>query len=493
MHRIDLSPPIVDGQKVTFRWRVEPATTLYRKTQFTLMFPRSVDLSRVPERLWWDILFLCLHPHWLLLRPCRIHLPLKLSAPERQFWLQFLQNGADALAVNRNEPLQSDRLGITFICGDLILPRTPISGMGCGTSFSAGKDSLLQAGLLCELSELPLLVTTTSPLPHLVDHLTERRRAVLAAIQARRNIRFVEVVSDFRGITDNDFAGHLGYLIAVSEMTDTFLYMSNLLAAGAALGTTRLFLASEAEVQGSAILDGKIVQHRHFMYSAATQRALQRLLAAYGIQFGSLIWPLYSMQVQQLLWARYPDICDLQYSCWQMQLGEATCSQCEQCFRIAVTALVSGENPERMGINLPKVLACGPNYGPLANKPPVTPILPQDHEANRAEAYVVDSVGRISLLHLARVLARGKVRRLMSRDTRQLLREFRRLQMRARQFPKLPRLGVREAFFEWLDSELREKLIAIFTHHFPREPHRQHLGEYERSRALTIRVTSFLD
>jgi hypothetical protein len=108
-------------------------------------------------------------------------------------------------------------------------------------------------------------------------------------------------------------------------------------------------------------------------------------------------------------------------------------------------------------------------------------------------AYVVDAVGRISHFHLARVLGRGEVRHLMSRDTRKSLREFRQLQLRARQFPKQPRLGVKEAFFDWLAPELREKLIAIFAHHFPREPKRQRLGEYERRRALTIRATSFLD
>src|SRR4029077_7600676 len=179
---------------------------------------------------------------------------------------------------------------------------------------------------------------------------------VLAAIQGRRDVQLVEVHSDFRSVWDNGFAGALGYSPAVNELTDTFLYMSSLLAAGTALGKTRLFLASEAEVQANALIDGKIVQHRHFMYSAATQRALGQLLAPYGIRFGSLTWPLYSIQVQQLLWARYSDLCDLQYSCWLLRPGEATCSQCEQCFRIAMTALASGHNPERMGIDLRKVL-----------------------------------------------------------------------------------------------------------------------------------------
>jgi hypothetical protein len=226
MHRIFLMPPIAERQSVTFRWRVEPETTLYRKTSFTMTFPTNVELSAIPGRLWWDIFLICLHPHWLLLRPCQINLPLRLPASERQFWLQLLQNGADTLAAYGPERLRLDLLGITIIGGELDIPRTSVSGSGFGTSFSSGKDSLLQAALLCELTERPLLVTTTSPLPTLADHETERRRTVLAAIQERRNLQLIEVNSDFRSIWDNGFAGQLGYSVSVNELTDTFLYMS---------------------------------------------------------------------------------------------------------------------------------------------------------------------------------------------------------------------------------------------------------------------------
>jgi hypothetical protein len=485
MYQIHLMPPIVEGQKVTFVWRVEPATTLYRTTSFMMAFPGSVDLSRVPDRLWWDIFLICLHPHWLLLRPCQIYLPLRLPASERQFWLQLLQNGADTLKSDLPERLRSDLLGITIIGGELDIPRTFVSGFGFGTSFSSGKDSLLQAALLCELTERPLLVTTTSPLPPLADHETERRRTVLAAIQERRNVQLVEVHSDFRSIWDNGFSGHLGHSLAVNELTDTFLYMSSLLAVGTALGKTRLFLASEAEVQVNAVIDGRIVQHKHFMYSAATQRALGQLLVPYGIRFGSLTWPLYSIQVQQLLWARYSDLCDLQYSCWRVRPGEATCSQCEQCFRITMTALASGHNPERMGIDLRKVLCHAPDYVTTT----ATRILPGEEGA----AVVRDAVCCVSLTHLASVLAKGRIRILASRETFRMLWNFYRLQLLARQAPRYRRPGAREAFFDWLDPELRDSVVGIYTRHFSREPRREHFGEYERSRALTLRATSFLE
>jgi hypothetical protein len=483
MHSIFLMPPTVEGQSVAFHWRVEPESSLYRKTSFTLTFPACVDLSAIPGRLWWDIFLICLHPHWLLLRPCQIYLPLRLPASERQFWLQLLQNGADTLASALPEHLRSDRLGITIIGGELDIPRTPVSGFGFGTSFSSGKDSLLQAALLCELTERPLLVTTTSPLPPLADHETERRRTVLAAIQARRNVELVEVHSDFRSIWDNGFAAQLGYSVSVNELTDTFLYMSNLLAAGAALGKTRLFLASEAEVQVNSVIDGRIVQHTHFMYSAATQRALGQLLAPYGIRFGSLTWPLYSIQVQQLLWARYSDLCDLQYSCWHVGPGEATCSQCEQCFRIAIIALASGHNPERMGIDLRKVLGHAPNY--------VTTTSPATSQGWKAR--VRDAVCRISLVHLVSVLAKGRIHILASRETFRILWNFYRLQSLARRAPRHRRPGVREAFFDFLEPELRDSVVGIYTRHFPREPRREHFAEYERSRTLTLRATSFLD
>jgi hypothetical protein len=317
---------------------------------------------------------------------------------------------------------------------------------------------------------------------------------VLAAIQARRDVRLVEVSSDFRVLCDNGFAGSLGYRVAVSELTDTFIYMSSLLAAGAALGTVRLFLASETELQDNAVLDGKIIQHSHFMYSAATQRALARLLAPYGIQFGSLIWPLHTMQVQQLLWARYPDLCDLQYSCWQVGRDEATCSRCEQCLRVAVTALAAGDDPERMGIDLRKVLGFASSWEAPANSSSAAPLtLPQDRAARQLELVVMDTIRRITVPHVAALLARGSLRRLLSRDTLAALRRFRRLRNRARRAPQQSTQGVREAFFDWLDPELRSSLVAIYTRHFPCEPRSRHLEMFERSSTLTLRAASSLD
>ena len=490
MNKVHLMAPRIEGQTVWFQWSVEPATLLYRQTHFTLTFPSSINLSRVPEKLWWDILLICLHPHWLLLRPCQIYLPLKLGAPLRRFWLQLLQNGADTLNVY-GPSQNAASLGITIIDGDHEVDYARVAGSGCGTAFSSGKDSLLQAALLLELTERPVLVAATSPLPSLADHGTARRRHVFEAIQARRNPIFVEVVSDFRSTWDNSFAAHQGIRLAVNELTDTFLYTSCLLAAGAALGVTRLFVASEAEVQESALIGGKIIQHSHFMYSAATQRSLARVLAPYGLHLGSLTWPLHTMQVQQLLWARYPDICDLQYSCWRVGEGQATCSHCEQCLRIAFTALASREDPQRMGIDLRKVIAFASDWEPIGLSPS-TLRLPQDDAADLLARRVVAAIMGTSLIHFGLTLGRAK-KRLSPRDFIITVRNFHRLRRRFRQWPTPPRMGIREAFFDWLDADLRDRLIAIYTRYFPLEPRTLHFGTYERSQTLTSRATSSLD
>jgi hypothetical protein len=492
MHKIELRAPEVEGRTVTFRWRITPEVSFYKRPSFQLTFPDTVDLSRIPTRLWWDIALICLHRHWLLMRPCEIHLSLRLSDSEKRFWLQLLQTAADTLESTRAEDRPPEPLGIEIVGGDLDIPHALVSGTGFGAAFSSGKDSLLQAALLFELTEQPLLVTTTSPMPPLADHETDRRREVFAAIQQRRDPVFVEVVSDLRSNWDNGFAWQDGYRISVNELSDTFLYMSSLLAAGAALGRTRLFLASEAEVQENEDDNGTILQHPHCMYSAATQRALERYLAPYGFRFGSLIWPLYSMQVQQLLWARYPDLSDLQYSCWRVEAGQKTCSRCEQCLRIAMTAIAAGYNPERMGIDLEKLMAYSPEWEPV--KPVgARASTAQTISSRRSRGLVAGRIKRTSLFRFVTVAAMSKPRRLCSKQGWRMFGAYRTLQKRVATLPDAPPIGVREAFLDWLDPDLREQLVAIFTQHFPVEPRAKHAAIFERSRVLIDRATSVLD
>jgi hypothetical protein len=492
MRQIHLEPPQIEGQTATFRWRVEPESALYHRTHFTLRFPPAVDLARVPERLWWDVFLICLHPHWLLLRPCRIHLPLRLGAAERAFWLQHLENGMDTLAVYGPQQYRGQPLDIEIVDGDREIPRAPVAGNGCAAAFSGGKDSLLQAALLSELTEHPVLVATTAPMPGTADHETARRREVFAAIQARRPVRFVEAESDFRACWNQGFAGTLGYRAGLNELTDTFLYLASTLVAGAAMGAPRIFVASECEVQDNGVIGGKIVQHLHFMYSAATQRALSRLLEPYGMRYGSLTWPLYSSHVQHLLWSRYPDLSDLQYSCWLVAKDEAMCSRCRQCLRLAVVALAAGFDPRRMGLDLEKLLKFADEWKVTHVEPPAADALPSEIGSRRFQALTADAIRRTSLLHLAFLLADRRPLRVLAPATLRALAPFRRLKRRVRDVPPPPRIGVREGFCDWLDPELRERLVAIFRQHLPLEPRAEHSAIQERSAALTARAVAAL-
>ena len=269
MRQVHLMAPVIQGQTVTFQWRVEPESALYRRTHFTISFPSFIDLLRVPARLWWDLFIICLHPHWLLLRPCEVHLPLRLDARLRQFWLQMLQNGSDTL--DAYGPSQNATpLGITIVDGDVDVPYEVVTGSGFGTSFSGGKDSLLQAGLLLELTERPLLVATTSPMPPLADHITD------SAAPSFRSYSDSGETSPFcRGA--ERFSQQLGQWfrptarLSASGSTNSpirFSICPAFLQQAPRLGITRLFVASEAEVQVNAADRRQDCPALHFMYSA---------------------------------------------------------------------------------------------------------------------------------------------------------------------------------------------------------------------------------
>src|SRR6202011_5214788 len=95
-------------------------------------------------------------------------------------------------------------------------PARSAAGRRCAAAFSGGKDSLLQAALLCEITERPLLGATTSRMPPLHDHQTARRRQVLADLPARREVTLLEVESDFRASWQNDFPPTEGFPVSVN-------------------------------------------------------------------------------------------------------------------------------------------------------------------------------------------------------------------------------------------------------------------------------------
>ena len=491
MKLVTLAPPELDSERrtATFRWRVEPATELYRRTSFTLHFPPEVDLARVPPPLWWTVALLCLHSHWNLLRPCRVELPVELPPGESEFWRRLLEVEAATLEAYRDggpaaspgAPLAALELEARGPRLPPLLPRLP-AGRRCAAAFSGGKDRLLQAALLCDFTERPLLVTTTSPMPPLHDHRTARRRQVLASMASRRDVTLLEVDSDLRASWKNDFPPLVGYPVAVNEITDTFLYFAALLVCAVAVGATRLFLASEAEVQENVELDGRIVQHPHFMYSRATQRAIESLLAPLGLRYGSLISALHSEQVQQLLWVCYGDLRDLQYSCWRVGESEAACSRCSQCLRVALSVLALGGQPERLGIDLATLFPALADWSPRQR---ANGHLPDAIVAARLHAQVVRALAATTPGRVLAALAAGGPARLLQPRGWRALAAFVRLRRRiAAVATAPPSPGYRAAFLRGLDPSLAAPVGAVFAEHFERSASDADAAVLERGERL---------
>jgi len=507
MNRITFLPPAIDRRlrTATFHWQVEPESSLYRRTTFTLSFPPEVDLESVPQPLWWTVAMLCLHPHWNLLRPCRVELPVELPPAEVEFWARLVEVEAATLEAYRGAPTPLDALAadgpwpplgaFEIVARGARLPPLPslprqAAGRRCAAAFSGGKDSLLQAALLCDFTPQPLLVTTTSPMPPLHDHRTARRRQVMAAMAERREVTLLEVESDLRESWKNDFPPTVGYPVSVNEITDTWLYLAALLVCAVALGATHLFLASEAEVQDNVEVDGRIVQHPHFMYSRASQRAVESLLAPLGLRYGSLISALHSEQVQQLLWTRYADLCDLQYSCWRVGPEQAACSRCGQCLRVALSVLALGERPERLGIDLVPLLLA--QAGWQARRCEVD-ALPAATVAARLHAQVERSLAATPTSRVLAALALGgpsRLLRLLRPDTWRALAAYTRLRWRLASTEAAPVPGYRAGFLDGLEPWLAVPVAAVFAEHFSAAAAGEYAGILERGERLARHVAA---
>jgi hypothetical protein len=321
-----------------------------------------------------------------------------------------------------------------------------------------------------------IAVTTTSPMPPHQDHVTARRRRVLEQIVRRRpELEHVEVESDFRRCAENDFPASLGYSIALNELADTFLYVAAMLPVAWTRGAARLFLASEAEVQETVERGGRVVQHPHFMYSAVTQRAVSALLARHGMRLGSLTYPLRSGQVQRLLWTRYPDVRDLQYSCWRVGADQATCSACSQCLRISLSAIAAGGSPAEMGVDLPALLVAMRDWAPAR---PTGSGLPDDRVKRDLHAQVVRDLAATPPRAVARHLP-------ASRRSVAALRAYAALRRRVTGAAAAhPAPGYRGGFLELVDDRLRSPLGEIYDGAFPRAPAAEDAELLDRTRSL---------
>lgn len=482
--RVTILPPQLKEHEVTFRWKVEPASSLYRKSEFTLKFPADIDLNNVPEGLWWRIALICLHSQWPLMRPCLIELPIRLAPGEREAWTRLVDAQIDTLEGYSTTARPDKHVELVEGSSEAGAV-TPIVDRGrCATSFSGGKDSLVQTGLLCELTEEPVLVTTTAPMASHFDHQTKRRRQILTSISQRPGLRLVEVESDYRANLDQGFPQSRDYPFSVNELTDTLLYLGALVAVAASLGISHLFLASEREVQESVEMDGRIIQHKHYMYSVVTQNAIQGILGPWGMHLCSLTAPLHSYQVQELLTKRYAGLSDLQYSCWRVGLDEKACNSCGQCLRVAFSLLSLGVRPSSIGLDLDKILISMGEWMPKSFRTDKLP-MPDEIVSARLHAQVMRSILStpanevLTEVRSANKKWLGFVRHRLARAS------YRRLRRIASDYSPGAPPGYCPGFLEFVDPLLRARVGEIYDQHFSPEKGEAGDGVLSRCRALS--------
>ncbi len=487
MNRLELHPPWATAGKVVFRWTPSPRSSLYRTNGFTMRFPSEIDVTTLPDALLLTAFLLCVHAHFPLLSPLEVTLPAVLGPGEAEFWGRVSDVEAETLDALRGTGVGSHAVRI-LEKGSSLSPVPERSGGRCAGAFSGGRDSLVQAGLLAELSERPLLVACSSGLPPLVDHLTPRRRFVVAETRRRLPVDLVEVASDARLSIENRFAERSGYPVAVNELSDTHVYGAALLLAGWALGATRLFLASEADVQESVLWDGVTVQHPHLMYAASTQRALSALFSRWGLSLGSLTWPLPGALVQELLVRRYPQLSDLQYSCWRVSLGEAACNRCSKCRIAALGILASGGDPGRAGFDLVRILLAQRGFAPRRIGTSGRAPHPGQLVGRAHDEFTVRSLRQIRFRRLVEALGRGPSREHSLRARALAAYAFQRLRRRTLHETVQMSPGYWKAAIGWLDPSFRGPLERIYADTFPSDGSPRTVTLVARSEALTRRI-----
>jgi perosamine synthetase len=484
VREIAIAEPSISQHEATFSWSVAPDSPLYRQTTFHLRFPESVDLAPVPESLWWRVVVMCLHAHWPLLRRCRVLLPVRLSPGESEAWLRL----TDAAVATLEAHAGGDDVGrsIEIVESGSMLPLFPSVEAGNGgvvSCFSGGRDGTVQAAMLTELGEKPTLVTVTSPVPWGNDHSAHRRREVLDEMARRRSLELIEVASDMRAGWDNGFSIER-YGVAVNELTDTFLYLAAAVVVAAARGTATVLMASEADVQQNAKRAGMVVQARHFMYSAATHRALTALFEPAEVRIGSLTYPLRQFQVQRLLTERYSDLRDLQFSCWELARDEVACSRCAECRGIALNLVSSGVPPAVAGIDLVKLLLAHADWEPGRRSSQVETgngALPRTLAGRAHEQQELRCLADTPVQQVAELMngEHPDAERRLALDIYERLRGSA-LGLEIEREPGYP-----TGYLELVDETLRDGVQAIFDEHFAPAPPDSYSRMLRNTRALS--------
>jgi len=489
-HRVRLHEPEIGARDVCFRWEVTPSSDFYQRCDFRLQFPAGLQPEEVPRALWWRVGLLCLYTHWAFLRPCRVELPVRLGAGELEFWMRLTDNVASQLEAYGSAPRPGR--AAELVERGRRLEALPLRGGKdrAAVAFSGGKDSLALTAMLAELNVPTLLVTATSPVEWSRDQVgVGRERAMAEVVERlpveRLPVELVEVTSDFRSCWTADFAARDGCRLPVNQLTDLPFFQAVTVAAAAAAGARRLFMASETDCQYSAVHEGRVVQHCEFVGSAASQGALDALLSRFGMRQGSLTCPLHMPQVQALLWHRYPELAELQFSCYQAPEGERACSVCPKCFQIALVMVAEGVAPRALGIDLAAALSA---FGHWHLDAPTTYAPPQLHPERIPRHHVVRVLQEVPTTRIAALIEEDPGG--SGEDAgREAIAVYERLRSEALPLEIPPAPGYVSGYLEMIHPDLREGLRAIFAEHFPPAPAEEFAGMVERSREFAAWVS----
>lgn len=351
---VTMFEPEICGQTALFRWRTEPPTPAYTRECFELRFPDGVDLGRVPRALWWQVMFTCLHAHWIPLRPCVVKLPVSLPPGERDLWLRILDATVDTQEAHRNAGVGSfERLVDIEEGAGVVQPLPARSGTDeVVAAFSGGKDSLTMAAMLAEIGQRPVLVAVKSPMPPMRDHEVPYRRWMLEEVRRRGGFEVVEVESDLRASWVNEYPFSLGLPSTMNELSDVYLYYVTALVVAVARGAGQVAIAAQSDNHEATLIDGRITLYHMVMSAAPVLRAIAELSAPLGVTLTLPLAPVHYGQILELLYRRYPRLRDLQFSCFSQVGDQRACGVCVKCRRTALPYVTFGGRASGLGVDI---------------------------------------------------------------------------------------------------------------------------------------------
>ena len=210
------------------------------------------------------------------------------------------------------------------------------------------------------------------------------------------------------------------------------------------------------------------------MYSVATQASISALLAPWNIHYSSLTSPVFNAQVQRLLWRRYPQVADLQYSCWLARADQSSCSDCNQCLRMVLGILAAGGDPRAAGYDADRALGRAAGWTP---KPAVAPA--------SAEALSRASLS-LQMIETVRAIDPDIARRHLSDAA---LRAYQAFAERLSAEP-VSHIGMRTSFGAFLDPLVRDRALGLYAEAFPGPAAEDDVATAARTRDAIADITA---